>query len=336
MRSYPLRITRTRLLAALITVMLAALLAACGDESAQGATEDQPAANPPANPGEQSNAPTQVAQAQPQPTPTNLSPEGEALAASVNGTPITLAELERDRDRRMMGLTVEPATLDAFTASVLQSLIDQALIEQAAAQSEIVVTDAEIDNELAIQGELAAANGMTLDQIVAEQLYTMDEYRQATRQMLLWGKVSQMVTANVSTVERQVHSRHILVKDEALARDLLTQIQSGAVSFEDLAKQHSLDASSSYNGGDLDWVGMGDLLQPEVEAAIFSLQPGELAPQPVRSSLGYHVIQTLEVAEGRELDAAAMAQQREQAFLYWLDQQRAAADIQMFGAAGAP
>ena len=52
----------------------------------------------------------------------------------------------------------------------------------------------------------------------------MDEYREATRQMLLWGKVSQMVTANVSTVEKQVHSRHILVKDEALARDLLTQI----------------------------------------------------------------------------------------------------------------
>src|SRR5690606_22928116 len=197
-------------------------------------------------------------------------------------------------------------------------------------QSQIVVTDAEIDNELAIQAELAEANGMTLEQIAAEQLYTMDEYREATRQMLLWGKVSQMVTANVSTVEKQVHSRHILVKDEDLARDLLAQIQSGAASFEDLAQQHSLDTSSSNKGGDLERGGAGGQLQPEVEAAIFALQPGELAPQPVRSSLGYHIIQTLEVAEGRALDAAGLAQRREQAFLYWLDQQRAAADIQIF------
>ncbi len=328
---YPSQTTRTRLIAALFTLILAALLAGCGDESAQGASADPPAANPPANSGEQAAPPAQA-----QATPTNISPEGEPLVATVNGVPITVAELERERDRRMLGLTVEPATLDAFTASVLDSLIDQVLIELAAEQSQIVVTDAEIDNELAIQAELAEANGMTLEQIAAEQLYTMDEYREATRQMLLWGKVSQLVTANVSTVEKQVHSRHILVKDEALARDLLTQIQSGAASFEALAQQYSLDASSSYNGGDLDWVGRGDLLQPEVEAAIFSLQPGELAPQPVRSSLGYHIIQVLEVAEGRELDAAAMAQQREQAFLYWLDQQRAAADIQLFGAFETP
>jgi len=314
-----------RLIAALFALILVVLLTGCSDESAQGATSDPPADNPPAG---EAPAPTQVAQAPP--TPTNLSPEGEELAATVNGASITVAELERERDRRMIGLTVEPATLDAFTSMVLESLIDQMLIAQAAAQSEIVVTDAEIDNELAIQEELAAANNLSFEQVLTDQLYTMEEYREATRQMLLWGKVSQMVTANVSTVEKQVHSRHILVKDEALARDLLAQIQSGAASFEDLAQQHSLDTSSSHNGGDLEWVGAGDLLQPEVEAAIFALQPGELAPQPVRSSLGYHIIQTLEVAEGRALDAAGLAQRREQAFLYWLDQQRAAADIQIF------
>ena len=329
MRVYPVQPPLTRrAIAALLTLVLAALLAGCGDDSAQGANGALPADQSPAPPGGEAAAPTQVAQVPA--TPTDLSPEGEALAATVNGAPITVAELERERDRRLIGLTVEPATLEAFSGMVLESLIDQSLIEQAAAQSEIVVTDAEIDNELAIQAELAAANNTTLEQVVADQLYTMDEYREATRQMLLWGKVSQMVTANVSTVERQVHSRHILVKDEALARDLLVQIQSGAASFEDLARQYSVDSTSSHNGGDLDWVGMGDLLQPEVEAAIFALQPGELAPQPVRSSLGYHIIQTLEVAEGRALDEAALAQQRAQAFLYWLDQQRAAADIQIF------
>lgn len=313
-----------RLGAALLIVGLAALLAACGgDDSASGASGDTAALGAPAAPGPQAAAQLPV-------TPTDVSSQGEPMAASVNGVPITVATLARERERRMMGLTVEPATLDAFTAMVLESLIDQQLILQAAAQSEVVVTDAEIDNELAIQSELAAAGGTTLDQVLAAQLYTPDEYREATRQMLLWNKVSQMVTANVSTSERQVHSRHILVKDEALARDLLAQIQSGAVTFEAAAQQYSLDGTSSYNGGDLDWVGRGDLLQPEVEAAIFALQPGELASQPVRSSLGYHIVQTLETAEGRALDPAALAQQKEQAFLYWLDQQRAGADIRRY------
>lgn len=320
-----------RLAAALFTLILSALVAGCGaDESATGA------ANPPgdvaqANAAAVPDSDAPAAQpAQAQITPTNISPEGEPMAASVNGVPITVAQLARERERRMMGLTIEPATLDAFSAMVLESLIDQQLIVQAADQGEIVVTDAEIDNELAIQAELAAANNTTLEQVLADQLYTLDEYRAATRDMLLWNKVSQMVTANVSTAERQVHSRHILVKDEALARDLLAQIQAGALTFEDAARQYSLDGSSSYNGGDLDWVGRGDLLQPEVEAAIFALQPGEMASQPVRSSLGYHLIQTLEVAEGRALDPAALAQQKEQAFLYWLDQQRAAADIRRY------
>ena len=136
---YPSQTTRTRLIAALFTLILAALLAGCGDESAQGASADPPAANPPANSGEK---PLPCAG---QATPTNISPEGEPLAATVNGVPITVAGWS-ERDRRMLGLTVEPATLDAFTASVLDSLIDQVLISLAAEQSRIVVTDAEIDN----------------------------------------------------------------------------------------------------------------------------------------------------------------------------------------------
>ncbi len=334
-RFFPVNPTRFGPSAALVMVILAALLAGCGgDDSASGASGSLPAGDGPA--AKTSGDSVLAAQENPpQTTPTNLSPQGEPLAATVNGAPITVAELERERDRRMMGLTVEPATLDAWTATVLQSLIDLRLIEQAAAQAGIVVTDAEIDNELAIQAELAAANNTTLEQVLADQLYTMDEYREATRQMLLWNKVSQMVTANVSTVTLQVHSRHILVKDEALARELLAQIQAGTAAFEDLARQYSLDSSSAHNGGDLDWVGRGDLLQPEVEAAIFALQPGELAPQPVRSSLGYHIVQTLETAEGRPLDPAALAQQKEQAFLRWLDDQRAAADIRIFDVSGA-
>jgi parvulin-like peptidyl-prolyl isomerase len=259
----------------------------------------------------------------------------EALAASVNGQPITMAAFERERTRRMVGLDIQPATQTAFDASVLQSMIDQVLVEQYAAQNGIAVTDVEVDAELAAQGDIAAASSLSLEEFVASQQYSMDEYRQALRAMLLWSKVSQTVTASVPTTADQVHARHILVVDEATARQLIAQLDQGA-DFAQLAIQYSLDSSSARTGGDLDWVGRGDLLQIEVEDAIFALQPGQRSAEPVRSSLGYHVIEVLERVQGRPLDQAEMAEKKEQAFVAWLDARRSAAQIERYVGVGSP
>ncbi|MBN1564219.1 MAG: peptidylprolyl isomerase [Anaerolineae bacterium] len=250
------------------------------------------------------------------------------LAATVNGDPITMAEFERERARWLTGLDVEPATAAGLDANVLQLMIDQKLIEQAATREGIVVTDEEIDAELALQADLAAANDITLEEIITAQLYTMDEYRAVLRGTLLAQKLSDVV-ANVSPYAAQVHSRHILVKDEATARALIQQIQGGA-DFAALAAQYSFDGSTAQTGGDLSWVSEGDLLQKEVEDAIFALEPGQLAPEPVQSSLGYHVIQVLERVEDRPLSAAALAEKRQQVFLAWLDSQRQTAVIERF------
>ena len=94
--------------------------------------------------------------------------------------------------------------------------------------------------------------------------------------------------------------------------------------------QYSLDGSTAHTGGDLDWVSEGDLLQPEVEAAIFALQPGQRAPEPVKSSLGYHIVETLERVQDRPLSQAALAEKKQKAFLEWLEGQRAAATIERF------
>jgi parvulin-like peptidyl-prolyl isomerase len=255
------------------------------------------------------------------------------VAALVNGQPITMAAFERERARRMLGMDAQPATDATFDRTVLDSMIDQVLIEQAAERDQIVVTDAEINAELANQAEIAAANGTSLDQFIADQLYTMDEYREAMRGMLLMQKVSQQVVANVPTTTTQVHARHILVADEATARTLLDQLNQGA-DFAQLAQQYSLDKSTAPTGGDLDWVSRGDLLQPEVEEAIFALEPGTRAPEPVRSSLGYHIVETLERVEDRPLDQAKLAEKKNQAFLAWLQSQRDTAVIQRFVGVG--
>ncbi|MBN1966269.1 MAG: SurA N-terminal domain-containing protein [Anaerolineae bacterium] len=302
----------------LAALILAMLLAACaGSDSPDSASSGNPSGSSAAEAGNgaQSGQPA------------------ESLAARVNGQPITLTAFERERARRTVGMPNQPASAAAFDADVLQSMIDQMLIEQAAARAGLVVTDAEVDAELAAQSQIASEAGLTLDQFIASQMYTMDEYREALRAMLLWSKVSQDIVAQVPATSTQVHSRHILVADEAAARDILNLLAQGA-DFAQLAIQYSLDGSTRITGGDLDWVSRGDLLQPEVEAAIFALEPGQISPEPVRSSLGYHVIQTLERVDDRPLDQAKLAGHKEQAFLDWLQTQRDSALIERYVGTG--
>jgi peptidyl-prolyl cis-trans isomerase C len=305
-RSFPFR------LVALATLVLVALAACAGGKDSSANNNRSSAVQP----GSVSAAGVEA------------QPTEEPLAARVNGQPITLAAFQHESARRAVGLDVQPATKEAFDAQVLQSMIDQMLINQAAAREGIVVTDAEVDAELTTQSNIAAGNNQTLDQIVAAEGYTMDEYRGVIHDMLLTQKLSQVV-ANVPPVAEQVHARHILVADEATARDLLAQLQRGA-DFAQLAMQYSLDGSTAPSGGDLDWVSRGDLLQPEVENAVFSLQPGQISPEPVRSSLGYHIIQVLERVQDRPLSQAALAEKKQQAFLTWLDSQRQAAVIERY------
>lgn len=81
--------------------------------------------------------------------------------------------------------------------------------------------------------------------------------------------------------------RHILVKDEADAKRILAELKKGAP-FDTLAKQ-SLDTPNQAQGGSLGWSSPARFA-PEFGAALRTLKKGELAPTPVRTAYGYHVI----------------------------------------------
>ena len=84
----------------------------------------------------------------------------------------------------------------------------------------------------------------------------------------------------------QVRASHILVEDEATAKNLKTQIEGGA-SFEAMAKEHS-SCPSKAKGGDLGWFGKGQMVKPFEDAA-FSTPEGKLSA-PVKTQFGYHLI----------------------------------------------
>ena len=71
-----------------------------------------------------------------------------------------------------------------------------------------------------------------------------------------------------------------------------TEIANGA-DFVEMARKHSEEKSSAQKGGDLGFLTKGHMME-SIDAAAFSLKkPGELSP-PVRTPLGYHIVQLVE------------------------------------------
>ncbi len=103
--------------------------------------------------------------------------------------------------------------------------------------------------------------------------------------------------------EEEVHAQHILVADEAKAKEIIAQLKSGK-DFAELAKENSTDPSAKTNNGDLGFFKKTDML-PEFADAAFELKPGEVTPAPVKTRFGWHVIKLVErrTAPPPEFDA---------------------------------
>ena len=141
----------------------------------------------------------------------------------------------------------------------------------------------------------------------------------------------------------QTRDRHILIRpspqvsQQAASRRLLEfkrQIESGAKSFEALAREHSEDGSGP-QGGDLGWVNPGAFV-PEFEDAMNRLEINGIS-DPVVSRFGVHLIQVVDrrdvpvdVKQQREQARAALREQKyEDVHAEWLRELRSRAYIEM-------
>ncbi|MBU3609719.1 peptidylprolyl isomerase [Polynucleobacter wuianus] len=152
----------------------------------------------------------------------------------------------------------------------------------------------------------------------------------------------------------QTMARHILLRNRAGLNDqdaerrlagYRDQVRAKTADFGELAKKYSEDGSAS-NGGNLGWMGPGDLV-PEFEQAMNRLQIGEVS-NPVKTEFGWHLIQVLErreaqltVEKQRQFARAAIRERKfEQAYQDWLRELRDTATVKILNvddaAASAP
>lgn len=97
-------------------------------------------------------------------------------------------------------------------------------------------------------------------------------------------EVAQIVRkAKVNDEQKEVTKRELM--------DIRDRIMKGE-DFTELAKRHSDDPSVTYNGGDMGWVGRGQMV-PEYEATAFRLEKNEIS-QPFETEYGFHIMQLLD------------------------------------------
>ncbi len=152
-----------------------------------------------------------------------------------------------------------------------------------------------------------------------------NDLRRIYESILYRQKVYEVKTVDAPHTSEQVWARHILVADEATAKQVLARLQAGE-DFTALAKELSTDTGSASVGGDLGWFGKGKM-DAAFETSAFNMSIGQIS-EPVKSSFGWHIIQVLG-HENRPLDEQAYTDLRKANFQTWLDEQRKTDDVQI-------
>ncbi len=92
--------------------------------------------------------------------------------------------------------------------------------------------------------------------------------------------------------DKEYNARHILVKTETDAKDIIAQLNKGA-DFAKLAKEKSIDPGSKDKGGDLGWFSPASMVKPFSDVAA-NMQKGSISASPVQTQFGWHVIKLID------------------------------------------
>ena len=95
-----------------------------------------------------------------------------------------------------------------------------------------------------------------------------------------------------ATNEKEYNARHILVKTEAEAKDIIAQINKGG-DFAKIAKEKSIDDSNKEKGGDLGWFSRATMVKPFSDAVV-GMKKNTISDAPVQTQFGWHVIKLID------------------------------------------
>ncbi len=259
------------------------------------------------------------------------------VAAIVNGEEISKAELDAQVDRlkeqspqMFEGEEGESRMLD-FQRQLLDNMINNVLIRQAAEERGITISDEEIQAQIAdlqagfpseteFNAALADAN-LTLadlEQQLRDQLATQRLMEELVGDDEVTDEeINEYYEQNAGQFEEQaaVRASHILFDpdDKATAEQVLAEVNAGG-DFAELATEHSKDPGSAAQGGDLGWSDPARPFVPEFQNALEALSVGEVS-ELVETEFGWHIIKVEEKRDERKKPLDEVADQIEEQVL---------------------
>ena len=197
---------------------------------------------------------------------------GNAIVlATVNGEEITQGDI--DLFYQELPDQMKQIPIEQVQNQILDRLIDQQLILGEAKK-------ARLDKRPDIERKLAYEKTKILNEsyleIVLEKEVTPERIREVYDRAIALEKKRE-----------EVKARHILVKTEAEALDIINALKRGG-DFISLAKERSTGPSGK-NGGDLGFFTADQMVRPFSKAA-YALRKGETSDKPVQTQFGWHVI----------------------------------------------
>ena len=195
-------------------------------------------------------------------------PTADTVVATVNGTAITLGHMIVAREALPEQYKALPA--DVLFKGIMDQLVQQTALEQSM-EGKLTRRDMlHLDNEKRGYVSARALEAVVMGAVTDEALQAAYDAR-----------------FKDAAPQTEYNAAHILVADEAKAKELLAQLEAGA-DFAELAKTNSTDTGSGAVGGDLGWFGLGMMVKP-FEDAVVAAEIGKVAG-PVQSDFGFHLI----------------------------------------------
>jgi peptidyl-prolyl cis-trans isomerase SurA len=285
----------------------------------------------------------------------------DRIVAVVNDEVVLQSELDRnlapvfqEYQKRYQG----EAFIQEMTKArnqILNQMIEDKLVLQEAKEKKIKISEMEVNNKVN-EAQKRFRSPEDFQKYLDSQGLTLTRLKERYRDMLAIQKMQAMEVrmhviispldaerfykehAAEFTVPEAFEVRSITIRKKsadstdgrqaALAQEKLEglrrRISSGAISFEEAAKQNSEDTYAA-EGGDMGWMSRGQFIA-KLEDEIFKLQPGKMTPV-LDSDIGFHIFKmeghrpektkTYEEARG-EIENYLYAQKTQEKFQEWV------------------
>ncbi|HUK78510.1 MAG TPA: peptidyl-prolyl cis-trans isomerase [Thermoleophilia bacterium] len=285
----------------------------------------------------------------------------QGAIATVGGVPITKAQFDQyiNQAKASAGQNGQPAfpspgttTYNRYAAEIVNYLVEQQVVLNAAAKDKVTVTDAQVQSQLQA---IAAQYGGTQKMYAAAQKAGMNAAQLKTyiKNSLAGQKLYQKIIGNVAPTTAQMQTyynanksqfdqpatrtvRHVLVKTkaEALKVQALLAADNTTANWVKVAKKYSTDTGTKSSGGNLGPIHKGQMVKPFEDAAFAAKL--DTVSAPVHSQYGWHVLEVTKITPAKKstfasakasIKSTLTSQMQSNTWKNWLAKEQKAATI---------